>query len=265
MTVLAYVSAKGSPGVSVTALAAGLFWPGRSLVAECDPAGGDALAGLLQGQLEPGRGIAHLAASAGRGRLDVDFWSQLVDLDAPHQRRLLLPGVAEPSQSGGLAPIWNQLATLFTGLGHGDDRVDVFADCGRLAAPNTPWPLLQAADVVALVARATLPSLAHAQVAIDELRSRLPGHRSGDRLGLIVVDDGPYTGEAGKRLGLPVFGVLPHDRRTAQALSLGGRGVRPTDRLIRAITATGQRLRTIADANQPTVAGTDSREVTRVG
>jgi hypothetical protein len=246
VSVFALVSAKGSPGVSVTALALGLFWPARSLVAECDPAGGDALAGLLQGQLEADRGITNLAVAAGRGRLESEFWHQLVDLDAPHQRRLLLPGVSEPSQSGGLAAIWDRLAALFTTIGDGESGVDVLADCGRLSTVNAPWPLLQAADAVALVVRPTLPGLAHGLVAADELRRRLPGHAG--RLGLVVVDDGPYTGEAGKRLGLPVFGVLPADHRTAAALSLGGRGVRHTDRLVRAVGEVGEQLRALGPA-----------------
>ncbi len=55
MTVIAFTSAKGSPGVSTVVLGLGAVWTQtqperRVLVVEADPAGGEAAVGLLQGQ-----------------------------------------------------------------------------------------------------------------------------------------------------------------------------------------------------------------------
>ena len=103
-------------------------------MAECDPAGGSAIAGYLRGQLDADRGMVPLAVAELRNeRLASEFWRQLVDLDPPKQQRLLLPGIADPAQAGSLDPIWSRLGSFFASLEirHG---YDVFADCGRLAA-----------------------------------------------------------------------------------------------------------------------------------
>lgn len=252
MATIALMSAKGSPGVSATALALALRWPGRTILAECDPAGGDILPGFLAGQLEHAGGIARLSVAYGRGRLEQDFWSQLVDLDAPRAQRLLLPGVREAAEAGGVAAVADQLAAFFAGLEHGEPSFDVIADCGRLAAPHTPWPLIARADVIALVVRSTLGSLAHAATALTAMHRRAAdaGWALRDRLGLIVIDDGPYTSEAAKRLGLPLLGVLPHDRRTAAKLSHGHGDIKATDKLIRAVAALHAPLRAAIDRNR---------------
>ena len=251
MAVIALASAKGSPGVSVSALALGLSWPGRVLIAECDPAGGDAMSGVLGGQLPADRGIAELAVLQARGRLHTDFADQLVVLDPPHQRRLLLPGVASPVSAGGVAAIGETIADFLVGLEDAEPGYDVIADCGRLCAPNTLWPLVYRADVLVLVVRGTLPSLAHAQNTVGELRDRFGQRRmSLDGLRLLVIDDGPYTAEAGKRLGVPVVGVLPYRPRTARRLSFGGGSVHRGHRLIRAAELLHQPLRKVITSRQ---------------
>ena len=111
---IALVSAKGSPGVTVSALAFTLTWPGRCLLAECDPAGGDVLAGYLRGSLDARRGLAELAVAELRGRLRDEFERQLVDLEAPRRRRLLLPGVRDPAQAATVAPVWPAETTAST-------------------------------------------------------------------------------------------------------------------------------------------------------
>lgn len=234
--------------MSVAALALGLFWPRPAIVADCDPAGGDFLPGILMGQFDPARGVAGLASAAGRGELDAAFFGHLIDVDPPHGKRLLLPGIGEPSQAGGMAAIADELAVLFTGLEINDPAYDVFVDCGRLGQ-RTPWPLIVASDVVVLAARGTLPSLAHSQFASAELRRRLvDAGRDPDVVRLLLVDDGPYVGEAGRRLGVPRLGVLDWDRRTAGRLSYGGE-VRATSRLIRSAAVVNSRLQDlIADA-----------------
>lgn len=256
MATIALVSAKGSPGASATALALALSWPNRTILAECDPAGGDTLPGFLAGQLEHSGGIGRLPVAYGRGRLDEDFWAQLVDLDAPRAERLLLPGVREPAEAGGVATIADRLADFFTDLEHAEPAFDVIVDSGRLAAPHVVWPVIARADVIAILVRGTLASLAHAHVAVADLRKRAAdaGWAVGDRLGLIVIDDGPYTGEAAKRLGVPLLGVLPWDAKTAAKLSGGGHGdIRATDRLIRAVTGLHAPLRAAISRNRTVI------------
>lgn len=228
---IALVSAKGSPGVTVSALAFTLTWPGRCLLAECDPAGGDVLAGYLRGSLDARRGLAELAVAELRGRLRDEFERQLVDLEAPRRRRLLLPGVRDPAQAATVAPVWPAITEYLTGLeaglqlGPGDDAdpagATVIADCGRLTSPHVGWPLLQAADRVLLVVRGTLSSVAHAVPAVGLLRREL-GERA-DRLALLVINTGPYRpDDVAGRLQVDLAAVLPTDARTARSLSCGG-------------------------------------------
>src|SRR5690606_11968167 len=60
---VALVSTHRSPGASVSALALTLAATRNCLLAECDPAGGDVLAGYLQGTLPAHRGLAPLAVA----------------------------------------------------------------------------------------------------------------------------------------------------------------------------------------------------------
>jgi MinD-like ATPase involved in chromosome partitioning or flagellar assembly len=216
---IALVSAKGSPGVTTTALAMTLAWPGRCLLAECDPAGGDILAGYLQGWLPAQRGLAQLAVAQLRGRLGEEFDNQLVDLDSPHRKRLLLPGVVDPAQSATAASVWPSIAEhLYQRSRSG---WNVLVDCGRPTTGHFGWPLLRRADRVLVVVRGTLPSLS---ATVPVLRSlRQPPSGEGVRPGLVIVEIGPYrAGEVARRLGTEVMAVLPADHRTASRLSFGG-------------------------------------------
>ena len=82
VAIIAMVSAKGSPGVSTTAFACTLSWNGRTVLAECDPAGGSVLTGYLSSLEIPPIGMLPLAAAALRDQLAEMFAHQLVDLDA---------------------------------------------------------------------------------------------------------------------------------------------------------------------------------------
>jgi hypothetical protein len=242
MAVVALCSAKGSPGVTTAALALTLTWPGRCVLAECDPAGGSVQAGYLAGTLPTDRGVWELAVAVLRGEdLASAWWGQLIDLDPPRRRRLLLPGITDPAQSGVLRPVWGRLGEFFTSLEHTDPGYDVIVDCGRLAAPNTPWPLLSAADLVLLVLPGTLPGLSAATPAVGQLRAHLRGRDPGG-CGLRVLlcgagDESSWTVTGW--LDTPVIAELPQDRRTARALCRGGR-VRAGAPLMHAVTLAGQ-------------------------
>ncbi|MEV4540394.1 ParA family protein [Micromonospora echinaurantiaca] len=224
MAIIALVSAKGSPGVTTTALACALSWHRRLVLVEADPAGGSILAGYLGGALDGPRGIGELAVGELRdGNLETAFWSQLVDLDAPKRERLLLPGVVDPAQAGSVTPLWQRFADFLTGLERGEPGYDVLVDCGRLQVAGPPWPILRAASVVLLVSRAQLPDLSGTRAMVRAIERDFTEHRvSPGTPRLLLVGDGHGRGEISKALRLPVIARLPHDPRTAEVLSLGG-------------------------------------------
>jgi hypothetical protein len=240
VAVIALTSAKGSPGVTAAALALTLTWPGRCVLVECDPAGGSVQAGYLAGALPADRGIRELAVAELRGEdLRKTWWSQLVDLQPPHRQRLLLPGITDPVQSGALRPVWDRLAEFFASLEYAQPGFDVIVDGGRLAAPNTPWPLLHRADAVLLVLRPTLPGMFAAVPSLRALRTQLMEHGGGtSALGLLVTGPGDQaTRTIVQQLHNPVVATLPDDPRTAQVLGHGGK-IRMNGPLMRAAGAT---------------------------
>src|ERR1700683_5256933 len=107
MTMYSLISASGSPGVTTTALALALTGPRPVIVAECDPGGGDILAGLFAGHLAAPRGLLGVAFEAGRGQAAsaAELSSHLVPLDESGSRRLLA-GFADPRHAPSLSPVW---------------------------------------------------------------------------------------------------------------------------------------------------------------
>lgn len=262
MAIIALVSAKGSPGVTATALACTLSWHRRMVLAECDPAGGSILAGYLGGALDGPRGIGELAVSELRdGNLEEAFWSQLVDLDAPKRERLLLPGVVDPAQAGSVIPLWQRFADFFTELDRGQPAYDVIVDCGRLQVVGPPWPILRAAAIVLVVTAAHLPDLSSARAAVRAIERDFAEHRiPTGSLRLLLVGEGHGRGEVSKALRLPVIGQLPRDPRTADVFSHGGtvRGGRP---LMRAASALEVPVRALLDRRRARLSWPTGREV----
>ena len=109
--VYALVSAGGAPGVTTAAVALALAWPSPAIVAECDPSGGDMLAGLLGGHVPAAQGLMEYAIAAGHnGQAAADsLGTQLVPLNAD-RTRLVLPGLTDPRQAAGLASAWPAVA-----------------------------------------------------------------------------------------------------------------------------------------------------------
>jgi hypothetical protein len=243
MAVIALTSAKGSPGVTAAALAMTLTWPGRCVLAECDPAGGSIQAGYLAGALPADRGIRELAVAELRGEdLRQHWWGQLVDLQPPHRQRLLLPGITDPAQSGTLRPVWDKFAEFFAEL-ESTDQCDVIVDCGRIAAPNPPWPLLLSADLVLLTLRPDLPGMSAAVPAVRTLRTQLTqqGAAAGP-LALLVTGGGDQSSRTvARELATPVVATIPDDPRAATVLSRGGT-VRTTAALMRAAAGAHGRI-----------------------
>jgi hypothetical protein len=248
MTMYSLISPGGSPGVTTTALALALTWPRPVIVAECDPGGGDVLAGLFAGHLSAPRGLLGVAFEAGRGQAAVfaELSGQLVPLDESRTRRLLA-GISDPRQAPGLSPVWPAIATGLAG-----QDADVLADCGRLdVGANQPVSVLAESAMVLVVMRPVLRQVAAARPRV-EMVAQLLGDRR--RIGLILIGEkGLRSGEIAKALDVRVIATLPEDEKAASVLSDGigrrsGIGRRP---LMRAADGAGTAIRRSAhDAGQ---------------
>lgn len=245
MSVYAFCSPGGSPGVTTAALAMALTWPRPVLLAECDPAGGAILAGLFAGHLPAPRGLLGAAFDAGVGPVTLSSGpgGQLAPLDGSGSRTFLA-GLSDPRQAPGLAPAWPAIVRMLAA-----QPADVLADCGRLdAADVQPIAVLAEADLVLLVLRPTLRQVAAARPRIEML-TQLRGGTEQIRL-VLTGDQGHRPGEVGKTLGAPVLAVLPSDPRTAAVLADGtGRRGSLTDRpLMRAARTAAKALSTAVPA-----------------
>lgn len=218
------VSAKGSPGVSTTALAVASQWPRRVLLLEADPFGGDIRAGLGGGEWPSTAGLADAV---------VDLRS--TGRDEALRRRLHRPASHAPPILAGLGCVgqapsvaWAQLAAALGRM----PEADTVADCGRFAVLDGVSPLLRACDVVVLVVGSNLRAVRAASRIAPLLRAEL-GTEPGDiRVSLLVVSpDQPYSSsEIAAGCRLPLVGALPRDRRAAEVWSDGIPPARAFDR-----------------------------------
>ncbi|MEO3861325.1 hypothetical protein [Acrocarpospora sp. B8E8] len=213
MALYAVISPGGSPGATTTALAAALSWPDPVLVAECDPSGGSALAGYFAGRVSATGGLLQAALEATRDGDSEAVWQHTVALDAS-ERRLLLPGLADPGHAIQLDGAWGTLASTLAAA-----PFDVIADIGRIGGRDAPYPLVSGADLVVMVLAPTLRHIAAARPRLEALRRASTG---GIPLGLCLVGAGPYDRRAvGRALSVPVLAELADDPRAANVLSDG--------------------------------------------
>ena len=186
---IATVSAKGAPGVSVASLAWTLQWPRPVLLAECEPRGSDFQVGYAHDRAGGGRDLLAVHMNSKRGAaMDAAVREQVLQLGVEESRWLLL-GVPEPQQAAAID--WPRLARTLATL----DGVDVIADCGAIWSVSAPRQVWAAADLVVLVLRATAAGVRSAQLAIPRLRADLTELGMGaDRLAAVVIGPGrPYS------------------------------------------------------------------------
>jgi hypothetical protein len=247
MALTALCSWSGAPGVTTATLALALRWPGPVIAAECDPRGGQILAGYAQGRIPAGRGLTQLAQT---GALS----EQLVGLD-DSGTRWLLPGLDHPGESDTVN--WTWLSELLTAAGHPEapTPAEVLADCGRLHPADGSTELLRRAHLAVLVVTASPPTLFAAHRAVPLLREQL-GH---DRLVALVTGTGPHRHPISEierffaGVGLPVAAHLRLDPPAAAVLSEGaptGRGWTRSP-LMRDAAEAGERLRHYTRAHGP--------------
>jgi hypothetical protein len=231
VALIALAADKGSPGVTTTAVALGAVWPGRAIVAECDPAGGD-LAYRLPGPggapLDPNRGMLSLAATARHGVEPEQVWDHVQVLNGGLE---VLVGVSTAEQSSGLRSLWDGFGQAFRGVA----EADVLADCGRVGPDSPSLALLRHASLLLLVARATVESVAHTRDRLAALAGRLGGASvAGPGIGVVLVAEPDRSRQAigqvgevlrGAQLPAEVVGAIAHDPKGAALLSgqWGGR------------------------------------------
>ncbi len=178
--------------------------------------------------------------------------------------RRFLPGFTRPGAAAVFEPVWAELAPAFAGLAGGD--VDVLVDLGRLGARGPAAQLLEVGDVMAVVVRSSLRSLAATRLYLPMVRDRL-SVQAGPRFGFVVVGPGrPYTdSEIERELAVPVLADLPWSPEEADVLIEGSPAPRRfTERpLMRGARAAATALAAIAPhpAESPRVSTQDSDQL----
>ncbi|MCX5115470.1 hypothetical protein OOK13_45065 [Streptomyces sp. NBC_00378] len=229
MSLVAVVSAH-SCGSTVTSLALALAGDRPTLLAECGATVGSVRTGYRVGEWGGEVGLWHLAQADRQGQLPEAFEAHLRRLDRDGNR-LWLPGLTDPLQAAALAQTWEPLGTLLQAMDQ-HAGYDVIADCGRIVLKPGgvhtslfPAPLLWRADLVLLVVRNTITSVAQTSPVVRALKEALEQHGTGaDALRLLLVKDPAgnlSSNEIGARLQVPVVAALPWDEKAARLFTHG--------------------------------------------
>lgn len=214
MALVCFISQKGSPGATTTALAVAAAWPlvqGRQkLFVEADPFGG-VLAVRYQMGIEPG--LLTLAAAVRADMDDESVWDHAQELPGG------LPAIIGPDSpdqaNAVLSATGRRMGAFLSNL----DSVDVIADVGRVASFAPSSELLQEADLVLMVAK---PEAENLQPSAQRILSL---GLAPERIGWVLVGERPHgSAEIEATFGVPVAGVVADDRRGAEALTRGASG-----------------------------------------
>ncbi|MEV5576608.1 hypothetical protein AB0L06_41825 [Spirillospora sp. NPDC052269] len=221
MALYTLMSPGESPGVTTTALALTYSWSGRALLAECDPKGGDVLAGFLRGRMGAAdAGLLNLALSIAHDPDPARLWNNVISLDGSAREWLLLPGLRDPREAAQLEGAWGHVGGAFEVASSAG--VDVVADIGRVGGADTPMDLVAASDMAVMLLRPTLRQVTAAKCRLDALGRHVG---SDVPVALCLVGWGEYPARVVSEalFGLPVIAEIPDDPRSADLLS-DGRG-----------------------------------------
>ena len=211
MSLVCFVSQKGAPGTTLTALAIAAAWPNdaerKRLFVEADPFGG-VLA--LRYQLGHEPGLMTLAAALRAGIGVDEVWNHAQELPGG------LPAIIGPDRpdqaNAVLAATGDRLGAWLADL----DGLDVIADLGRIATKSHASDLLEHADLVLMVAR---PNVEQLQPAAQRMQTM---GLAADKLGWVLIGDSPHRrDEVEATFGIAVAGVIADDPRGAKALEQG--------------------------------------------
>lgn len=227
MSTIVLASASGAPGTTITGLGLALTWPGDVLLVDADRTASQALlAGYLRGSVAHGQGLQRLLTTyRERGDLAEAVVRERLPLPSPAPepasepqpepvRRDLLPGFTHLGSVDVFDAVWPALGDLFRGAPY-----DTIVDAGRLGHRGMPVDLAAAADLVLLVCRTSLVSLAGVRLHLPPLLDAAPPGRCG----LLLVGPGrPYpASEVAEQFGVPVIAEIAWDPRTADDLAHG--------------------------------------------
>jgi len=237
MSLVLLTSAAGAPGVTTTTLGLACTWPRRALAVEADPVGGSAmLAGFFRGFLPPAQSLVDLLLAHRAGRLSEQLPMSVIPVE--HTAAAVLPGPRSHAQARSALELWEPLSLVWRGLHR--EGTDVLIDAGRLGMTSYAEPLLQLVDMILLVTRSDLPSLAAAKQWADQAVST---QQTPPEWAVVLVGPGhPYgTGEVSRVLNLPVVAALSLDERGAAGYS-HGTNRRPGGKLDRDLRQCGDNL-----------------------
>jgi hypothetical protein len=234
MPLVSLISAKGSPGVttSAVALAAAARASGtRAAWVELDPSGGT---GWVQTRASRPGSRPTLGEFARALRDDsVGDWSRFT-VEAPPG----VPAVLAPPGRPAVSTILGEGRTQWTrALGSRSDMLAV-ADAGRWGGRQDADAAVVGADVVGLVCRSTLLSAEHTLRLVAEVQAiaQCP-------VLVVVVGTKPYDPrEVASAIGLPLAGSIEWRRRDVAALWAAG-----TTRTV-LVRSAGRTLRGLLDA-----------------
>ncbi|MBK0870210.1 hypothetical protein INP57_25700 [Saccharopolyspora sp. HNM0986] len=220
MAITAVISALGAPGVSTTVAALATAWPGPLLAADADPVRGALVPGWLSrwwvdGRLTTETGVVTFAAST-RRMTTVPAEGLAGHVHAvPHARHIrVLPGVLHAEQAIAIGSDgWSRLASALRDVTKSGP--DVLVDAGRWC-PQTPWPLLNAADRVLLAVR---PSLRSCSGSTDLARYLTDRYQRVELA--VLAADSRQAADTAQALGVPVGFSLPEDAPSARVFSDG--------------------------------------------
>lgn len=247
MTVVALWSAKGAPGVSITALALASQWGSPVAVVDADPAGGDVLyrCRAPHGEpLNPDRGLLSLSADSRRADVPTTLAAHLQPTSLGLE---VLVGISSQWQLNGLGAVWSLMPEFLS-----SHEADVIVDCGRLSVGSPVMPVALKADVVLAVVRPDLEGVAHLRTHLRQLQRTLrPGDPDGTPVLVAVLTSYRDTQSAAhlqqmldaEGLDARVVGVVAHDEKAARVLSSTRTGSIDKSLLARSARLVGQQVR----------------------
>ena len=255
MTVIAFTSFAGSPGVSTAALAFAVHWPRPVVLFEAETANvTSVMAGFFRSNLPPTiAGLDKVAIAYAR---DILTWEDLLDPEMklsiavhdlpavdqmpipalpPGHRLWVVPGFFHLTIVDGVTGLWGRLPGLFRSLS--DAGIDVIVDLGRTATNDLRLPILDEADRVLVCAAATMVDLnrAYRRIELPDLADRLEGIGRAEKYRLLLVDSPaePVPANDFATHLMPVLATLPLDPDGAATFSLGKPDLRPGRNLYR--------------------------------
>lgn len=207
MTIISFVSASGSPGVTTTALAVASAWPVDRLLIEADPSGGVLTTRFEAAKLDST--LSEIAVGSKRSLTKEAVWRYARELPGEVPVCLAPPSgalVESALRSGGqMFPE----ALRRTGI-------DVLIDAGRFNPDSAALPLIKGSDVILMVCESTAE---HLNVAQHPLTWLLQNCVETHTIAWLLVGETQYSAaQVNYAYKIPVFGIMADDRTGANAL-----------------------------------------------